>query len=461
MENGLRPRSEQCRSKNEIMKNKRVKIMKIMKYIFLISSCLVLYFNISFAGPIKNTEVTIYNDNFAFIWQTQNFDFKSGVQDVYLTDIPSGIEPTSVCFKSLTSPKDCRVEEQLYRYDLNDLTKLLRKYIHKEINWTTKDGEKIQGILIGFDEENVYLSNKMTGGSIDVVQQETFRYIKLPELSQDIIISPTLIWKINNQKRGRHLVDITYLTKGLKWSVDYIATIKENSNHLDWRGWITIDNQTEITYTNAKIKLVDDNAQHKTIPSEHVYTLNRQLTLPHNEIMQFELINTSNVPFDTKYVYDAEKDPDEVTMVGEFKNIKWSGLGVNLPGGRVRTYKIDVKDRPIFIGADSVSNIPKEDTVRLFLGITENVKGTRERISLKKINSTLWEETYNITIHNNSFEDIDVIVTDHFAPNNNWDIIKTTHDYIKKDTNSAEYNVRIDKNFSVVIKYTVRLSTPN
>ena len=49
---------------------------------------------------------------------------------------------------------------------------------------------------------------------------------------------------------------MTYITNGMGWSADYVMLLNEDSDAFDLNGWVTLDNRSGATYTDAKLKLV-------------------------------------------------------------------------------------------------------------------------------------------------------------------------------------------------------------
>ena len=96
--------------------------------------------------------VTIYNDNFALIKDTKNFNIKKGQQKIEINDVASKIDPTSVLPKFISNSNEIAILEQNYNYDLVNSNKLLEKYIGSDIfierYLPNSNKEKISGTLL-------------------------------------------------------------------------------------------------------------------------------------------------------------------------------------------------------------------------------------------------------------------------------------------------------------------------
>ena len=69
---------------------------------------------------------------------------------------------------------------------------------------------------------------------------------------QRAILSVTL----DAEGAGQRDVTLTYLTTGLQWKADYVARFDERAGRLDLTGWITLTNQSGVTFTNADTRVV-------------------------------------------------------------------------------------------------------------------------------------------------------------------------------------------------------------
>src|SRR5512145_705908 len=72
---------------------------------------------VSTSKETKGVSLTIYNQNFAVVRETREISLAEGVNDIRYEDVAAKIDPTSISFKSLTSPGDVAVREQNYQYD--------------------------------------------------------------------------------------------------------------------------------------------------------------------------------------------------------------------------------------------------------------------------------------------------------------------------------------------------------
>lgn len=442
----------------------------------------------------KEVSLTVYNQNFALVRDLRTLNLKEGTNLVRFTDIASQIEATSVHFNSLTDPTGCSILEQNFEYDLVSADKLLWKYIDKNIRVITKDDNSYEGYLSSYDGNQLVLAKDKEKGPIFMVNRENIRNIEFPQLPEGLITKPTLVWSLANEKSGPHLVELSYLTGGMNWSADYVASISKDEKSISLNSWVTINNNSGTGYANANLKLVAGDVhrvtqqpqyqkdtlmterkyaaeapqfQEKSFFEYHLYTLQRTTTLKNNQTKQITLFTAPQVSVEKIYNYDGalyrwyyydawEKQPcnKKVTVNLEFKNSEKNGLGIPLPKGKVRVYKADTDNTLQFIGEDQIDHTPKDERVTLLLGDAFDVVGERKIIDHKMITSNIYQDSYEITLRNHKKEPVTVnIIERQWA---DWKILDASHKYTKKDAFTLEFPVSIPKDGETTVTYTAK-----
>ncbi len=441
----------------------------------------------------EGVDLTVYNQGFALVRDRRNMELASGTSILRFSDVAANIEPTSVHFKSLTDEGSCRIEEQNYEYDLVNSTKLLSKYIDKKIKVLTADGAVHEGVLMSADSSSIVLSNPDTK-QIDIVSYaDNIRTVSFPELPEGLITKPTLMWQLSNNKAGRHLTEVSYLTQGVSWSADYVAVVDKDDRNIDLSGWVTLDNRSGVTYKNAGLKLIagdvhraepeqtramyDGMARAKSLASEssfqeksffeyHMYTLQRRTTVKNNQTKQVSLLNAGGVPVTKLFIFDPAKaygwyyyqegqSPREqkVQVKLEVTNSQKNNLGMPLPRGKVKVYKKDSDGKLEFIGEDSIDHTPRDEKIRLFLGDAFDVVGERKRMDFKQYGNTA-DERIEVSLRNHKDENISVTVVEHLWRYMNWEIKDNNVQFVKKDAQTVEYTVTVPRNGETKISYT-------
>jgi hypothetical protein len=175
----------------------------------------------------KEIALTVYNQNFALVRDVRLLDLRDGINRLRFSEIASQIDPASVLFKSLSDPSGPAIIEQNFEYDLMSADKLLLKYVDKEITVITRDDNIYQGFLASYDAKQLVLAKDRNKGPIVMVNRDQIRNIEFPALPEGLITRPTLVWSLLNKRAGEHTVELSYLTSGINWLADYVASVSE------------------------------------------------------------------------------------------------------------------------------------------------------------------------------------------------------------------------------------------
>ncbi|HEU4604599.1 MAG TPA: hypothetical protein VFS24_21675, partial [Steroidobacteraceae bacterium] len=76
------------------------------------------------------------------------------------------------------------------------------------------------------------------------------------EIPPGLTESPTLSIRVRVERAGGYTLKLSYLSLGLYWSADYLATINADGRTLDLAGWITLTNHTGTMFENAPTEVV-------------------------------------------------------------------------------------------------------------------------------------------------------------------------------------------------------------
>jgi hypothetical protein len=464
-----------------------------MKNVALFLACLFIASS-AFAQEKEGVEVTIYNQNFGLVKDRRNLDFTSGVNNIRFSDVAAAIEPESVHFKSLTNPLGCVIQEQNYEYDLVSADKLLSKYIDKKIKVVTKDDKVYEGTLMSYDADQAVI---LSGNGLSMVaRKDNIRDISFPELPEGLITKPTLMWQIANDKAGKQLTEVSYLTNNITWSADYVVVADKDDKFIDLAGWVTVDNKSGAAYKDASLKLIAGEVhrapqeqgrfdkrvyaaqameaaapqfEEKAFFEYHMYTLQRKTTVKDNQTKQIALLSANNVPVKKLFIFDpvdyygwywynyegSQPKEQKVKVKIEIANTKQNNLGMPLPKGKIKVYKQDSDGSLQFIGEDAIDHTPKDEKIRLYLGDAFDVVAERKKINYRQ--GEKWaEETFEISLRNHKESDIEVNVVERMWRYANWKITDKSHEFIKKDAQKVEFNVPVPKDGETKITYTVK-----
>jgi hypothetical protein len=457
------------------------------------------------AAPVSN-EVTVYNQGFGFIKEVRVLNLAQGLQTVSVNDVAAMIQPSTVAIRSLTAPDSFSVLEQNYQYDLISPQAILNKSVGQRVRFVRHFGanaDVLEGTLISAPNAIV---GGAEGGSFQtyngmVIKTDDGRIILNPTgeievltLPKGLISQPTLLWDLDSQRAGQNTIELSYLTGGMSWNADYVMTL-DGTGKADFRGWVTVNNQSGVTFENAKMKLLAGDVniapnvmnmnsmakdarggfagaggqfQEQSLFEYHLYTLQRPATIRNKETKQISLLEATGVPFSKRIILDATRSigrwyPAE-GEVGtgnispqvrvEFVNDEKSGLGIPLPKGTVRMYQRDNSGSSQMLGEDNIEHTPKNERLSLVVGRSFDIVGERKRTNFHRIDTNTVEESFEVEVRNRKDTPETVFVVERSWAD--WKMIQKNMDFTKLDANTFQFQVDLKAGETKKVDYTIR-----
>ena len=200
--------------------------------------------------------VTIYNQDLALIRDSRKVPVALGENDIAFIDVAAGMRPETALLNSDGGILD--VLEQNFDFDLLTAQKLLEKSVGQKIRVfrtnpeTGEDSSEEAEVLSVADGQAVL----KIGDRIETAIPGRFVYSGVPA---NLRARPTLVVKANAEKAGDVAVDLSYLSRGLSWSADYVVDLAADEKTLSINGLVTLTNQSGVTYKDAKLQLVAGN----------------------------------------------------------------------------------------------------------------------------------------------------------------------------------------------------------
>ncbi|MGC8764107.1 MAG: DUF4139 domain-containing protein [Acidobacteriota bacterium] len=452
------------------------------------------------AAGTSKTMLTVYNQDLALVRQERTIPVQRGVFKYLFEDVTTRIDATSVALETLSGPP-LSILEQNYAYDLISDQKVLEKSLGRTVTFFEKTG----------DTEKAYTGTLLSvAGNRPVIRTAEGLYIGYPSrylldtLPPGLIVKPTLVWLLSGQREGSQEVALSYLTGGLSWSANYVLLLEPSERNAGFTGWVTLQNQSGLTFENATLKLLAGDVhraerpearrvlyaaakmemaapapqfEEKSLFEYHLYTLQRPATVADNETKQIELASAPQVPVQKTYVYDganlagyggwyygSRENRDlglpsnrKVSVFLEFDNKEAAGLGIPLPKGTVRVFQKDSDGSAQFVGEDAIDHTPKDEHVRIKMGEAFDVVGERKQTAFKVIVSGhVYDESFEITLRNHKKNPVTVRVTEVLYRWSDWEITKESMGHEKVDSQTVVFPVTVPADGEAKVAYTVR-----
>ncbi|HEX8097472.1 MAG TPA: DUF4139 domain-containing protein [Pyrinomonadaceae bacterium] len=444
----------------------------------------------------RSVNVTIYNSNIGLVRETRALSLPAGRVSLRFADVAEQIRPETVHLGSLQSPDALRILEQNYQYDLLNPSKLLDKYVGREITLVLRRYENNTEILTPVQAALLSNNNGQVwriGGQI-VINPSNVAEMRFPDLPRNLVATPTLVWDVENRGGSQQTVEASYLTAGMNWRADYVLVVNADDTKGDLQGWVTLTNSSGVGFDDARLQLVAGNVnrvapisvgganeradfaaksanapqfQEQKFFEYHLYTLQRPTSIRQQETKQVSLLEAAGFDVTKEFVINGSpyyyynyNNPgqvikDKVGVFVQFRNSQQNRLGMPLPAGTVRLYTRDAQGGQQFIGEDNIDHTPKDEDVRVKVGDAFDVVAERKQTDYKVITPTVYEYAYEITIRNHKDAPVSVIVNEPIG--GDWRMVSSTHEAEKTAAFAARFRVSVPKNGEAKLAYRVRV----
>ena len=439
--------------------------------------------------------LTIYNGGYAVVRETLPIDLKAGVNQVSFAGVTALVEADSVILRDIKGKAEFQVLEQSYRNDPVSQAMLLSLFEGKALEFNRRETNKPDRVIVG----KVIRSGFVPGGNfvepiIEVDGKLQFSVPGepiFPSLGDDNVLKPTLNWKLNSASSGKIDAEVAYLSNGFSWEASYNLVATDKSDLLDVVGWVTMNNQSGMTFTEAKIKLMagdvnraqpeyprvaramamnaltisaDKVVTEKSFDEFHLYTLGNPATLRDKETKQVEFVRASGVKAERLYVFDGadqnregSDSPGKVQVYREFKNSEVNKLGMALPKGKVRFYTQDGDRQLEFVGENRIDHTPKDEVIRVLTGNSFDLVGEHRMTNNTEDGANrLATQSFEIKVRNRKKEPVEIHVVEHAARGGNWTLTAQSQPHEKKDATTFEFRVPLQPNEEKTVTYTIR-----
>jgi hypothetical protein len=478
-------------------------------------------------APSSPVALTIYNQDFAVARTAIDLDLHPGKNEVTSSEVTSRLEPDSVVLRDPSGQHAIHIAEQNYDAAVVTQEWLLQKYEGKTIDFQVLMGNSsqvIQGRIVraGYQRPFEYdaYGQQAGGGAVQpLIEVNGKLQFQLPGIplfpaTADLQLKPTLRWQIIADKKEHFAAELAYLTGGLDWEATYNIVAPDSSDvtrgeKADVLGWVTIHNQSGVSFPEARIKLmagdvakltpanrrffsgqavmamaqavqVEPQVTQKPFDDFHLYDLNRTVALDDGETKQVQFLDAEGVTIRRGYLYDGsaadlqynyggginefrdfglDTSRTKVNIIEETRNSQQNHLGMPLPAGRVRLYRRDSDGQMEFVGESIIGHTPAEETVKLLSGSAFDIKGSRTQTDFSiDHNRRELTESFAVKITNEKDQPIDVTVVEHMYRGASWEIVSRTIDFTKRDSSTVEFPLHVPAKGELSMAYSVRYS---
>ncbi|TYB30920.1 MAG: DUF4139 domain-containing protein [Candidatus Mcinerneyibacterium aminivorans] len=441
-----------------------------MKKIFFLAILCILA-TLSFADG----NLTVYNGNYGLYNEVFELDLKRGTHDDYsLRKVPTKIDTGSILIFPQNYKNQIEILEQNYDYDLVNMNKLIDKLLGSEVEFLTKGGKQYKGKLISTYGNNILLEKNDKYISIDTDEIREFLF----QGSNNLIIEPTLSWKIKSNTSRDVDFKISYLMNDITWKAKYNLNLNENEKEGVLNSWIMLKNNSGKMFEDVNLQLMAGDVQkvsqaegpqlrtkmmvdearrdvsEEKISEYHLYTVERPISINNNQNKEIPLFSPVEIKVEKKLTYIISQNNKDVNVSMEFDNTKANNLGIAMPAGVVSVYKKDSNDRSQFLGEDSIDHTPRNEKISVNIGNAFDVIGETELQSRVKLSDGVYKYIYKVTLKNRKKEGTEVVAI--FRRNSYMQLINSDVKTEDPESTNLRFNIYLkadeEKSFTFAIK---------
>lgn len=413
-------------------------------------------------GPSAQGDVavTIYNNNLALVQDARTLTIPQGRSRQEFPDVSAQIRPETV---TLSGP-GIAIVEQNFDYDLLSPDKLMEKAVGQVItivrtNPATGAETREQARVLAANGGIVL----QIGNRIEVLRDDGLPVrVVFDKVPENLRARPTLSVTVEAARGGPVPARLSYLTPGLGWTSDYVALFDEKASTIDVQGWVTLNNNTGTTFTNADTLLVAGNigsarnrfaqmgdasieqagtesGTRERLGDYYLYPLPERTTIAQAQQKQVSILDVKGSPARKAYEFSngwlgGNDDPRSAATAIKFSTSRNGGLGDQLPAGTVRVYMRDARGDPQFIGENRIGHTPMGSSMSIRTGEAFDVKVKIVVAERTRISKTRWKTRMVYTVTNAR----DNPVTVDLAQDGLWGDVRITDQSIVGERISAD-----------------------
>jgi hypothetical protein len=346
--------------------------------------------------------VTIYNNNLALVQDVRQVTLGQGRSRQEFPDVSAQIRPETVTLGG----DGFGVIEQNFDYDLLSPSALMTKAVGQTITLLRTNpatgAETRERATVLAANGGVVLK---IGDRIEILRDDGLPVrVIFDNIPPNLRARPTLSVTVDADRAGSRPLTLSYLTPGMSWNADYVALFDEKAGKIDVQGWITLNNSTGTTFSNAKTLLVAGNVgqvqqgynprmaqrprgnspgtetgSREQLGDFYLYPIAGRTTIANAQTKQVSFLDASGVPARKGYEFrndwrGTRDEAQSASSILKFSSARAEGIGDALPAGTVRVYMRDSGGQAQFIGESGIPHTPGGSNLALRTGDAFDVK---------------------------------------------------------------------------------------
>lgn len=445
------------------------------------------------AEPGGPASLTIYGGGLAQVSERRAIAPADGARDIVLAGVSERMMPESVRLAGVGGPLAVRALS--FRRARLTPANLLKHSVGREV-WlirrdpTTGEETTVPARVLSAAGGLVL----RVGGHIETPDT---RRIAFPDETYGLLGRPALTARVEAPSRTTAL-DLTYLTHGLSWQADYVATLgkpdADGRLTLDLVGRATVKNDTGLSFPAAAVSLVAGEVAGAGRPGPQpklmramgavaedagapvpvafgafrLYRLPDTTGLATGESRQVALVAADGIAAEERLIaarhanvfggVDHPGPPVHAAVRLTFANegMRGAAKGLPLPAGTVRVYRAGPAGAPLFAGAAGLPDVPPGERVRLALGRAFDVTARYARTAFKRLDDRgrTVEAAFRVTLANGRDTAARVRVEETLP--GDWEILEASQPATRRGS-AAVWTVAVPAGGKTDLTYRVRV----
>lgn len=428
----------------------------------------------SFAQGDPTLRLLIQQNGRGLVTEERALDLPKGNGQVVLPDLPSSLEAQTMQVRSQSAPRGLRVLDLVLDAEPLTQSALLRRHVGKMVALVLPDGKtrdgrvQKQGTVLSAEEPPIFLvEGKVYAGPVEAVIY--------PELPNGLSARPSLGMTVDNSGPARQTLELSYLTRGLSWTMDYVLVLNSSGDSAQLSGWVTLTNRSGRDFHNARVELLAgetnaiapplqargfasvakydvstaqesaENTESEEIFEHHLYRLRRPVTLANQQSRQTRLFESTTIPVTRRIVgtYNAlpsghEEIPlkQKLDVMLAFRNTEAKGLGMPLPDGALRAFQDDGGTRRL-VGETKMDRLAVGGSADLRLGRAFDLNVERVATEFEKTGKNSFRGAWELRVSNAKKQTQRIVLRERLP--GKWKIENANAKWTKPSAGVAEF----------------------